>query len=221
MWIVDYWNHIDWGETGAMLSGLGTVGGAVAILLAAKMGFAAWRRQKLAERMRDQAEAVLHAAYAARRELRYLRSGWMTGGELVAAEERLNADNPDWRVHVIEEKQKRTITAQAYFLRGESSREVRTGLRETLPMARALFGEALEKAIESLDHQFHVVLVYAESYVDDYNGNDPEFTKQIKHALFMRNKRVEGQPDEVSDATTSAIETIEQTCLRYLRLEAA
>lgn len=125
MWIVEYWNHIDWGETGAMLSGLGTVGGAVAIVLAAKMGFAAWRRQKLAERTRDHAETVLKAAYSARRELRYLRSAWMTGGELAAAEERLNADNPDWRAHMIEEKQKRTITAQAYFLRGASLRETR------------------------------------------------------------------------------------------------
>lgn len=220
-WIAEYWADIDWGDTGSMLSGLGTVGGALAIVLAAKMGFAAWRRQKLAERMRDQAEAVLQAAYAARRELRYLRSPWMSGSELAAAEERLNADNPDWRAHVLEEKQKRLITAQAYFTRGDSSREVRTQLRETLPMARALFGEALEQAIESLDHQFHVVLVYAESYVDDYNGNDPDFTKQIRHALFMRNKRARGEPDEVSDATESALETIEGTCLPYLRLEAA
>ncbi|GGB57933.1 hypothetical protein GCM10010833_10890 [Blastomonas aquatica] len=64
---------IDWAATGTMIQGVGTLGGAIAVYAAAKLGLAAWKHQKLAERNRDQAEVILHAAYNARRALTYLR----------------------------------------------------------------------------------------------------------------------------------------------------
>lgn len=219
MSISDYLASVDWSATGTMIQGLGTLGGAVAVYAAARLGLSAWRHQKLAERNRDQAEVVLHAAYNARRALRYLRSPFMSGSEEVAAREKLNADNPTWRDSVIEEKQPRLIMAQAYYLRANRLLAERSKLEDCLPMARALFGEALEGAIESLHRQFHVVLTYADAYVDDYNGTDRDFTVKIRRAMFASNSRNVGGENEVSDAIEASIEIIERTCLPYLRLE--
>lgn len=214
-----YWANIDWVATGTMMQGVGTLGGAVAVYAAARMGLSAWKHQKLAERNRDQAEAILHAAYNARRALGYLRSPWMSGGELVAAEEKLNSGQPAWRNGIIEEKQKRLIAAQAYYMRINQLLDDQTKLEDCLPMARALFGEDLESAIETLHRQFHIVRTYAEAYVDDYNGTDRDFTVKIRRALFASNKRTPGEENEVSDAIDASIATIEATCLPYLQME--
>lgn len=202
-----------------MFQGLGTVAGAVAVYAAARFGFRTWRRQKLAERNRDQAEAILYAAYNARRVLRYVRSPWMGGHERVAAEEKLTEDHPDWKANTVQEKQDRLVMAQAYYMRIHSFRDEQSKLEDCLPMARALFGEDLEKAIDKLHHQFHIVRTYADAYVDDYNGTDRNFTVQIRRALFASGERREGEENEISDAIESAIATIEATCLPYLRLE--
>lgn len=211
----------DWEAVGSILQGLGTAGGAIAVYAAARFGFSSWRRQKLAERNRDQAEVILHAAYNARRALRYVRSPWMAGYESAAAAEKLTEITPEWRDNAVEEKQKRLITAQAYYTRINNYRDEQLKLEECLPMARALFGEDLEEAIDNLHHQFHIIRTYADSYVDDYNGKDREFTVQIRRALFASGKRKEGEENQVSDAIDRAIKTIEEKCLPYLRLEVA
>ena len=211
---------IDWSATGAMIQGLGTLGGAIAVYAAAKLGLSTWKHQKLAERNRDQAEMILHAAYNVRRALGYLRSPWMSGSELKAAEEKLNTEQPRWRESSIEERQSRVITAQAYFMRADRCLDDRSRLESCLPMARALFGEALEKAIENLHRQFQVVLSYAEAYVDDYNGTDRDFTVKIRKALFASDRESAESDNEVSSVIASSIATIESTCLPYLRLEA-
>ena len=149
MCLVESWTNIDWAATGTMMQGVGTLGGAVAVYAAARMGLSAWKHQKLAERNRDQAEVILHAAYNARRALGYLRSPWMSGGELAAAEEKLNSSEPKWRNSIVEEKQKRLITAQAYYMRANQLLDDRTKLEDCLPMARALFGE---RRIDLQDH---------------------------------------------------------------------
>ncbi|RYD42579.1 MAG: hypothetical protein EOP63_12510 [Sphingomonadales bacterium] len=220
MGLSDQLAGVDWAATGTMIQGLGTLGGAIAVYAAARLGLLAWRHQKLAERNRDQAEVILHAAYNARRALGYLRSPWMSGSEQVAAQEKLDADEPNWRNSVVEEKQKRLVTAQAYYMRASKLLDERSKLEDCLPMARALFGEELEQAIESLCHQFHVVLTYADAYVDDYNGTDRDFSVKIRRALFASNKRVAGDENEVSDAIEKSIGVIEGRCLPYLRLEA-
>lgn len=219
MWLGDYLVRVDWAATGAMTQGLGTLGGAVAVYAAARLGLSTWRHQKLAERNRDQAEVILHAAYNARRALRYLRSPFMSGSEQAAAEEKLSADEPTWRNGFVKEKQDRLITAQAYYMRGNQLLDERSKLEDCLPMARALFGEELENAIESLHHQFHIVRTYADAYVDDHNGTDRDFTVKIRRALFASNKRTGGDENEVSEAIENSIEVIERTCLPYLRLE--
>lgn len=209
-------SSIDWSATGAMLSGEGTLLGAGAVIIAAIIGgtsFKSWRRQEVAGRKLAQAERILEATYKARRALDYVRSPMMWGNELKVAEDALK-DNEDWHMQV-EAKQKRIITTQAFFNRLNNTRDEQQALDQCLPMARALFGEELEKAIESLRHQFWIVQVDAESYMDD-EGGDQEFTKKIRRGMYAI-KPPEGEANEVTDKIEAAVATIEATCLPVLR----
>lgn len=207
---------IDWAATGAMLEGIGSMIGAAAVLIAAWLGattFESWRKQQVAGRKLAQAERILEAAYKARRALKYVRGVMMWGYELSAAEEALK-DNAQWQIQ-LEAKQKRIVTAQAYFNRLNRTREQREALEECLPMARSLFGEELEQALESINHQFWIVQVDAEAYIDD-DGSDQDFTRKIRRGMYDI-KPPEGQVNEVTDAIEKAVATIEKHCLPVLR----
>ena len=209
-------SNIDWAGTGTMLQGWGTLLGALAIIVAAWFGkttFASWRKQQVGGRKLAQAERILEATYKARRGLRYVRQIMMFGNELSAAEEALK-DNKDW-LNQAESKQKRIVTAQAYFNRLNATRDEREALDQCLPMARALFGEELEEAIEKLRHQFWIVQVDVESYMDD-DGSDRDFTKKIRRGMYEI-KPMDGDANEVTDAIEASVATIEKHCLPVLR----
>lgn len=62
----------DWAGFGSLLSGVGTIIGALAVIITAIVGsrtFEGWRKQKLSERRIEQAERILTATYKARRAL--------------------------------------------------------------------------------------------------------------------------------------------------------
>jgi hypothetical protein len=200
-----------------MIQGEGTLLGAAAVIVAAIIGgtsFKSWRRQQVAGRKLFQAERILEAAYKARRALKYVRGPMMWAHELNAAEEKLKAD-PKWELQ-LEGRQKRLITAQAFYNRLNRIREERDELDQCLPMARALFGEDLEKAIESLSHQFWIVQVDVDSYIDD-EGRDQNFSKKIRRGMYDITPIEEGEVNEVTDAIEKACETIEAICLPVLR----
>jgi hypothetical protein len=199
-----------------MLQGLGTVVGAVAVLIAARLGattFESWRKQQVGGRKLAQAERILEATYKARRALKYVRGVMMWAHELTAAEDALK-ENDEWQGQ-LETKRKRMVTAQAYFNRLKRTREEREALDQSLPMARALFGEELEQAIESLAHQFWIVQVDVDSYVDD-DGSDRDFTRKIRRGMYDV-KAPEGEVNEVTEAIENAVTTIEKHCLPVLR----
>lgn len=211
---------IDWAATGTMLQGIGTIGGAGAVVWAAIKGantFDAWRSQKLAGRKQEQAERILTATYKGRRALGYVRGPMMLVHELNAAEKKL-ADK-DWWERTAEERRKRLVTAQAYYDRLNLAKDDREELDQCLPMARALFGEELEQAIENLNRQFWIVQVDVESYVDDERGLDREFTAKIHRGMYATPPQ-DGQVNEITDAMETAVATIERICLPVLRLEA-
>ena len=137
----------------------------------------------------------------------------MWGNELKVAEDALK-DNEDWKMQV-EAKQKRIVTTEAYFNRLNNTRDEQNELDACLPMARALFGEELEKAIKFLRHQFWIVQVDAKSFMDD-DGGDADFTKKIRRGMYAI-KSPEGEMNEVTDKIEMAIATIEVTCLPVLR----
>jgi len=206
----------DWSATGTMLQGIGSVATPIAVAVAAWVGantFRQWRRQKIAERHLEQAELILTAAYKARRALAQVRAPMTWAYELSAAEETLKAD-PKWAT-IAEDRQQRLITTQSYMNRLARTKDQQLDLDRLQPIARALFGPDLEKAMEDLNHQFWVVQVDAEAYADD-NGNDQEFTVGLRRNMWSTGSKK--YPDPIGAKVDEAIASIEETCLPILRL---
>ncbi|WP_155644876.1 hypothetical protein, partial [Erythrobacter donghaensis] len=51
-------------------------------------------------------------------------------------------------------------------------------------MARAFFGEELEKALEKLNQQFWTVKVYVDANHNDKAGTDANFRRKIESAIW-------------------------------------
>lgn len=212
---------IDWATTGAMLQGIGTLVGALAVIGAAIIGsrtFKNWKRQKLAERHIEQAERILTATYKVRRQLSYVRSPAMWGHEIEAAEEQLKKSG-EWEKTAPASERKSLATAQAYYNRLNATRDDQRALEECQPMARAFFGEGLEKALEKLNHQFWSVKVYVDANHTDKTGADAEFRREIESHIW------EGYPsteeNEVDQIIAAQVKLIEAICVPVLRMESA
>lgn len=207
---------IDWAATGSMLQGIGTLAGVGAVLIGAKIGANTWKNQKLAERRLEMAERILTATHKGRTALGYVRSPMMWEHELSAAEEKLKEDK-QW-AGLTEVRQKRQTTAEAYFNRLNRTKDEQLALDECLPMARALFSEKLEKAIEKLRHQFWIVQADVKSYIDDEHGTDAEFEKKLMRGMFDI-KPMNGKVNEVSATIAESVSIIETACEPALRLD--
>lgn len=82
-------------------------------------------------------------------------------------------------------------------------------------MARAFFGEELEKALEKLNHQFQTVQVYVDANHYDKPGADADFRRKIESTIW------EGYPNrdenEVDQAIATQVKLIEDTLVPVLR----
>lgn len=141
----------------------------------------------------------------------------MWSGETDAAQRQLE-ENGEWGKAVNEADQKSLATTQAYYNRLNAARSDQVELETCQPMARALFGEPLEQAIEKLLHQFWSVKVYVDANHQDKRGADAEFRLKIESTIW------EGYPskeeNQVDRLIAEQIEIIERVCLPALRLEA-
>ena len=209
----------DWAATGGMLQGLGSILAASAVIVAAVIGsntFKNWRLQKLSERKIDQAERILTATYNVRRGLSYVRSGAMWSHETDAAEEQLK-ENGQWDKVFNKQDKKSLATAQAYYNRLNRTKDEQKALEECQSMARALFGEELEQAIEKLIGQFWTVQVYVDANHRDKKGADVEFRRKIESTIWAGYPSTE--ENEVDQIIAAQEKIIEDSCVPILRLE--
>lgn len=208
-------NAIDWAATGAMLQGIGTLAGVAAAIAAAFIGANAWKQQKQAERKAEQAERILTATYKVRRGLSQVRSPMMLAYEFVAAEALLK-EQGEWDKIFPETQRQKAATAQAYYNRLNKTRDDQQALLECQPMARALFGEELEKALEKLNHLFWSVRVYVDADYRD-TGTDVNHRNKIESTIW------EGYPspeeNELDRTIAEKVKFIEDTCVPALRFE--
>lgn len=202
---------------GVFLQGVGTVLGAIAVIVAGILGASSlkkWRAQKIADRKFDQAERIIVAAYNVRRDLAYLRNPFISARELADAERQLI--DSDLGLTEDPDRRKPFITQQAYFSRLNAAFENRKQLLDCQPMARALFGERLEGALETLGQQFGVVQASLEFLPSLSSGSDdPEFRKQIYRTITRGHQSAE---NEVDRTIADQIKTVEDICLPILRL---
>ena len=96
------------------------------------------------------------------------------------------------------------------------------------PLAKVLFGDAVEGAIGNLDRQFWMLQTYVEEYIDQEpapprgDGAEPseaykawsERDKKIKSAMYFRSK---SENDEISTAVKEASDVIDAACTPILR----
>jgi len=209
------WTAIEWTAFGAVLSGIGTVVGALAVICAARYAsdtFDGWRQQKLSERNMGQAERILTAAYKARRALNYVRSPWMYPHEKTKAEELLEKQH-GWTTS---SKKQNLITVQAYYNRLDAVHEERQAVEECLPMARALFGEQVEKALDTLYQQFQLVRNAAE--MSDIDEDDKELARKVREDLSTASGN--DRPNKMNVLIEEQVNLIENQLSPILRLEA-
>ena len=218
---------IDWAATGAMLSGLGSLAAAGAVVFAAKVGrstFNDWKRQKNEGRRIDLAEELLALAYKLKRALSGIRSPVMLGGETTEMIEKLSENGliddqtPD---HV----RSGLATAQATLSRAGHQRPLFENLLDTMPVAKAIFGEEIEKALETFLVQRAKIVTAAKTYGDFVRRPLPIDEKRMEKAMERREKietifweggNAEGV-DEVADAIAGAIRTMEVRLLPIIR----
>lgn len=204
-------------DIGAVLQGVGALAQAAAIGIAAWMAsntYQSWRRQKLSERRIEQAERILTAAYKARRALGYVRSPLMEAHELNAAEAHL--EKQDFWATVEDSRKQRLVSAQGYYNRLNAVMDERRAVEECLPMARALFGEQVEKALELLNRQFHMVRISVDA--NSETGNDREFSRSLREDISSASGT--DRPNKMNVLIEEQVKLIEDALVPVLRLEA-
>lgn len=209
--------QIDWSATGSMLSGFAAWAGVGAVIWAAKQGRDAvsdWRAQKVIERQLDAGERALTAAYKAKSALESIRANFMSGSELNRAEEDLATNEADLKSQP-EERARRIRFAQAIYNRVNATKDDWDEVFAVIPLVTAYFSENLARNLRTLIHQRHIVVVAVEEYVDDFDGDDREFTKKLRADMF---KGRDGE-DPVATKVDEAISDLEANLLPLLRTD--
>lgn len=211
------WIAKDWAAFGTVLYGVGTIASAMAIGIAAKLGsstFNSWRKQNLSERRIEQAERILTATYKVRRGLSSVRHPALWPYEKDAAERHLQEQgayrgaDDDWE---------RSKIAQLYFTRINKELDNRKALEECQPIARALFGEQLEQALEQLNQQFDVVAAHATA--QKRAGDTPRNTLCGRIHGVLWGGYPTPEENEMDQMIDGLVHTIEEICVPILRLE--
>ncbi len=173
-----------------MLSGIGTLIGAGAVIYAAHKGsdtFKQWRRQKSEERRIELAEQILTLAYKITRAFEGIRSPAMLSGEMTRVEASLREQ--------LEPDDKRSfgsnlITAQGALLRIDHYKNLWDALLDTMPVAKAVFGNDIETQLSTFWTQRGKIIASAHSYARSaYRGHAP--TEEIKEQQLQQLDRLE------------------------------
>lgn len=203
-------------DAGAVLQGVGAIAQAMAIAVAAYFAsntFDGWRKQKISERRFEQAERILTAAYRARRALRFVRSPLMLDHELEVA--RVQSENEEYWVNVLPENRNGFVESRAYFNRLEKVVDEQRAIEVCLPMARALFGEKVEVALELLNMQFANVRISAESLIYD-RGEIPQYSEMLSSDI--NHSLLDQEYNQVDFIIAAQIKLIEDTLVPVLRV---
>jgi hypothetical protein len=211
------WTSIEWTALGAVLAGAGTVLGALTIIAAAWFGsrtFESWRRQTLSQRRIEQAERILTATYKVRRGLSHVRNPFLWAHELQAAEDYLKEKG---QLTVGETGNRKLTTAQLYYSRLNAELDNRRALEECQPMARALFGEEVEMAMEELNRQFHFVNNAVGAQYRFEEATDRKFREEIEATLWGGTPKPE--ENKMDRNIAELVKVIEGVCVPVLRLE--
>lgn len=191
-----------------MLSGVGTLIGAGAVLVATYIGgnsLKMWRRQQLLQRHMDLAERVLTRVVQARDEIASVRFPLKEAHEFAAADKTLEA-NGFIKKGFEDAKWRKLSGAQVTLHRLNRFQETWTALDLLRHSAYVYFGNEVADAIETIQAQVRRIRIDAELYAED-NGNDAEFSKGLMNTLSS--SRPKSEVDELAQAVDDAVKKTE------------
>lgn len=211
-----------WEATGAMMSGWAAVGGVAAVLFAAHKAadtFKQYRRQRQEDRRIEAAERILTIAYSLKRKLQGVRSPMAFGGETEEAIEQLR--EADWYMILDDAEKRRAQTGQVILRRLQRQKDDWEEIFVAMPMARALFGQKIEEALQNIFRQARAVQIAASMYRDghDGGGHDGGALRREFEATFWEGGGAPGDSDKVAEAVEEAIAALEAQLLPVIRAD--
>lgn len=214
-----------------MLSGLGTVVGALAVFYAAHKGsdtFKQWRRQKGEERRIEVAEQILILSYKVKRALESIRSPMMLSGEVAKVEEKLR-ESGALDESTGEGKKGNLTTAQGALMRMDHYKDLWNSLLDITPVAKAIFGDEIEKQLNELWSQRSKIAVAANSYArlpshdhartPEQQAYQTQHRERLEQTLWFGGD--ESGVDAIEKAVGAAISKMETTLLPTIRSDTA
>lgn len=203
-----------------MLQGLGTLAGALAVLIAALIGgstFRSWRRQQIMQRQIPLAERILIAAFEARERLREVRSPLISGNEQDIARNSILNNGLD--ISKFDEKRKSNIVfAQVYHERLNRHSDFWVELQSCKASAYAYFGIETVDDINKILVSISSVRIAADSKAED-DESDADFSKSIRRTLSF--SRASGDVDELGKEVDEAVNSIENRLKPVLAVSAS
>jgi hypothetical protein len=204
-----------------MLSGLGAIAGACAIVVAALLGESAlsdYRRQKLVDREIGAAESVLTAGYRALDAVEQMRGRWIPGHESYKAEEVLR--EAGMNLEGMPENEKRAyVTSRVIYHRAEFFKNDFDAAFEAIPVAKVYFGQETVERLKQFPKARNRMLMSADMLHLASNNStvqDREFAVGIRRDVFGARP---DDTDEIRDMTTTAMVELENQLLPKLRAE--
>lgn len=207
---------IDWGATGEMIANFAGWAEAGAIAYAAHKAadtFTDWRLRRSTERQEEIAQRTLVAVFKTKEALRKIRLPGVSSSMQRQTETAL-MDDPNWD-SLGPDEQKRQVRRAIYYQRAQSAAAEFDELADCIPIARAILGEEVANAIESLHRQRDIVLINADSLPLN-NGEDRDWSARIDENLTDHMLTGDG---EVTASIKESIAIIQAHCLPILRAE--
>ena len=212
-------SEIDWSATGDMLSGLGTLGGAIVIAITAYLGRDALNMfvlQHQSERKLQHAEAILTAAYKIARALDAIRNPFASSHELEISKKELEGNNSFDDIPKI--RRDRHIQANVFYIRARYFNDDFDHAENLVPVAAAFFGKIVKDALESLIKNRFNVSIYADAYSRSI-GSDEDFDRKISAAMW-KGSATNPEHDEITISTNKAISELEENLFPVVRHQA-
>lgn len=203
-------SSVDWDATGAMLQGIGSIAGAIALIFASLIGgstFQSWRRQQLLQRQIPLAERILVVGFESRERVREVRSPIMHGAEIQAAREALIQSNVDLQ-SIGKKEAGRIENAQVHHDRLSQFNSTWIELQSCKASAYAHFGENVVASLDAILNVVHRIRVYSNALAQD-DGSDRNFSRKILGILTSA--RATGEVDEIQSEIDNAITKLEET----------
>lgn len=215
---------IDWSATGDFIGGIGTVLGAVAVIVTATKAadtFRQWKLQRLEDRKMQLAEQALTLVYKLDPAIAFIRNPMVSGEENEAARQTLTDQNvmndqtPEGRVNVL-------ATAQATLNRIKSYRPLFDNLAEIRPVVRAIFGTETEQSLAVFDKAARDVQGAAVGYAyirlaqprsQEEADREWERMQRFQNIIWQDSEFDEhGEPvkDKIKDDCAEAVQKLEQ-----------